>query len=164
MIIFGSSLPSALGWLVTTKVYSGTGADIVMESIPLVENWPVCSPVSWGFGWDRAPTRRLQVEGYQAIPLVENWPVCSPVSWGFGWDRAPTRRLQVEGYQARSFDCELGSHFHHGHVFEGPSRPGELHPEPLTDPDVNLSIHPARATPREGCRLPSGHGVPPVTR
>ena len=28
-----------------------------------------------------------------------------------------------------------------------PSRPGELHPEPLTDPDVNLSIHPARATP-----------------
>jgi hypothetical protein len=31
--LFGSSLPSALGWLVTTKVYSGTGADIVMESI-----------------------------------------------------------------------------------------------------------------------------------
>src|ERR1017187_1829746 len=37
-----------------------------------------------------------------------------------GWDRAPTRRLWVEGYQARSFDCELGSHFHHGYVFEGP--------------------------------------------
>ena len=32
-----------------------------------------------------------------------------------------------------------------------PSRPGELHPGPLTDPDVNLSIHPARATLR---RLP----------
>src|SRR5215471_13140119 len=29
-----------------------------------------------------------------------------------------------------------------------PSRPGELHPEPLTEPDVNLSIHPARATQR----------------
>jgi len=27
-----------------------------------------------------------------------------------------------------------------------PGRPGELHPEPPTDPDVNLSIHPARAT------------------
>jgi hypothetical protein len=26
-----------------------------------------------------------------------------------------------------------------------PSRPGESHPEPLTDPDLNLSIHPARA-------------------
>jgi len=26
-----------------------------------------------------------------------------------------------------------------------PSRPGEFHPEPLTDPDMNLSIHPARA-------------------
>jgi hypothetical protein len=35
--LFGSSLPSALGWLVTTKVYSGTGADIVMESITLID-------------------------------------------------------------------------------------------------------------------------------
>jgi len=32
-----------------------------------------------------------------------------------------------------------------------PSRPGEFHPEPLTEPDVNLSIHPARAIVR---RLP----------
>jgi len=35
-----------------------------------------------------------------------------------------------------------------------PSRPGEFHPEPLTDPDLTLSRHPARATER---RLP-----PPV--
>jgi len=28
-----------------------------------------------------------------------------------------------------------------------PSRPGEFHPEPLTDPDLSLSTHPARATP-----------------
>src|SRR5271155_555349 len=27
-----------------------------------------------------------------------------------------------------------------------PSRPGEFHPEPLTDPDLILSHHPARAT------------------
>jgi hypothetical protein len=27
-----------------------------------------------------------------------------------------------------------------------PGRPGEVRPEPPTDPDVNLSIHPARAT------------------
>ena len=32
-----------------------------------------------------------------------------------------------------------------------PGRPGEFHPGPPTDPDVNLSIHPARATQR---RLP----------
>src|SRR5713101_5603593 len=32
-----------------------------------------------------------------------------------------------------------------------PSRPGEFHPEPLTEPDVSLSTYPARATPR---RLP----------
>ena len=35
-----------------------------------------------------------------------------------------------------------------------PSRPGEFHPKPLTDPDLTLSRHPARATER---RLP-----PPV--
>ena len=42
-----------------------------------------------------------------------------------------------------------------------PSRPGAFHPEPLTDPDMNLSIHPARATAR---RLPPSieHRVPPV--
>jgi hypothetical protein len=32
-----------------------------------------------------------------------------------------------------------------------PSRPGEFHPEPLTDPDVILSHHPARVIAR---RLP----------
>jgi PilZ domain len=26
----------------------------------------------------------------------------------------------VEGYQSRSFDCEVGSQFHHGHVSRGP--------------------------------------------
>ena len=34
---------------------------------------------------------------------------------------------------------------------KSPSRPGEFHPEPLTDPDLNLSIHPAHVTAR---RLP----------
>lgn len=29
-----------------------------------------------------------------------------------------------------------------------PSRPGDFHPEPLTDPDLRLSPHPARATAR----------------
>jgi hypothetical protein len=49
-----------------------------------------------------------------------------------------------------------------------PSRPGELHPEPLTDPDLNLSIHPARAIARRlpgssRCRLSrsSGDDLPP---
>ena len=30
-----------------------------------------------------------------------------------------------------------------------PGRPVDLHPESPTDPDVNLSIHPARVTPRK---------------
>jgi hypothetical protein len=42
-----------------------------------------------------------------------------------------------------------------------PSRPGESHPEPLTEPDLTLSRHPARATAR---RLPPSieHRVPPL--
>ena len=47
--------------------------------------------------------------------------------------------------------------------FHTPSRPGESHPEPLTDPDVSLSPHPARAT-HEGWRLRQGSRVPPVSR
>src|ERR1700757_4090932 len=41
-----------------------------------------------------------------------------------------------------------------------PSRPGEFHPKPLTDPDLTLSRHPARAIAR---RLPPSieHRVPP---
>src|SRR5258705_8417773 len=41
-----------------------------------------------------------------------------------------------------------------------PSRPGEFHPEPLTDPDLTLSRHPARAIAR---RLPPSieYRVPP---
>ena len=44
-----------------------------------------------------------------------------------------------------------------------PSRPGEFHPEPPTDPDVNLSIHPARATQRRlppSIRIRSSSGFP----
>src|SRR5438105_12560233 len=37
-----------------------------------------------------------------------------------------------------------------------PSRPGELHPEPLTEPDLNLSAYPARATVG---RLPSSTDI-----
>jgi len=42
-----------------------------------------------------------------------------------------------------------------------PSRPREFHPEPLTDPDLILSHHPARAIDR---RLPPsvGRRAPPV--
>jgi hypothetical protein len=45
-----------------------------------------------------------------------------------------------------------------------PSRPGEFHPEPLTDPDMKLSPHPARATPRKPCRATGKTGGPPVSR
>src|ERR1700732_3644400 len=49
-----------------------------------------------------------------------------------------------------------------------PSRPGELHPEPLTDPDLILSHHPARATvrrlpPSVACQVPPVAGGPDPT-
>jgi hypothetical protein len=39
-----------------------------------------------------------------------------------------------------------------------PSRPGEFHPEPLTEPDLTLRLVP----PREGCRLPLNIGFLPL--
>ena len=50
-----------------------------------------------------------------------------------------------------------------------PSRPGDFHPEPLTDPDLILSHHPARVTLRrlppsdetdEFLRLPVDSSIP----
>src|SRR5208283_1414514 len=52
---------------------------------------------------------------------------------------------------------------------ELPGRPGEFRPEPPTDPDVNLSIHPARATQRKlppsiKTRSSSGYPLTPSRR
>jgi hypothetical protein len=42
MIMFGSFLPSLVGWLCYHQPYSGVGADIVMESITLIDRcWPI---------------------------------------------------------------------------------------------------------------------------
>src|SRR6516164_4482215 len=41
-----------------------------------------------------------------------------------------------------------------------PSRPGEFHPEPLTEPDLSLSTYPARAIAR---RLPPSAARSPTT-
>ena len=40
-----------------------------------------------------------------------------------------------------------------------PSRPGGFHPEPLTDPDLNLSIHPARAISERAAALRQNRGL-----
>ena len=48
----------------------------------------------------------------------------------------------------------------------GPSRPGEFHPEPLTEPDLNLSAYPARTTHRKTAVFPpkSSSSGCPLTR
>src|SRR5436189_2311777 len=44
-----------------------------------------------------------------------------------------------------------------------PGRPGEFHPEPLTDPDRIFSHHPARAI-AQSCRLPLNEGLLPANQ
>jgi len=55
--------------------------------------------------------------------------------------------IVVLPFQNMSGELEQ-EYFVDGMVEEMPSRPGEFHPEPLTDPDVILSHHPARAPER----------------
>jgi hypothetical protein len=65
--------------------------------------------------------------------------------WGCG-SRQSARlpRLWFRGLEAREPD---GKNRHRGAVARSPpSRPGEFHPEPLTEPDLDLSTHPARAS------------------
>jgi len=54
-------------------------------------------------------------------------------------------------YARHSADVYIGSPLAPSEGLFRPSRPGEFHPEPLTDPDLTLSRHPARAIAR---RLP----------
>jgi len=69
-------------------------------------------------------------------------------SWLFG---APSYKMAPKGPHPSS----LAQHDALAPSWHRPSRPGELHPEALTDPYVNLSIHTARATQRR---------LPPPTR
>jgi hypothetical protein len=64
--------------------------------------------------------------------------------WFAGWND-----LGLELYSPQNGGCGDGLHVDRANGNQGaesPSRPGEFHPEALTDPDVNLSIHPARVT------------------
>ena len=77
----------------------------------------------------------------------------------FGEDTYPIGRFLLERTRALGISrSELVSRLGYRQIGKGhkalPSRPGEFHPEPLSDPDLTLSRHPARATER---RLP-----PPV--
>jgi hypothetical protein len=79
--MFGSSFPSALAWLVATKVYSGTGADIVMESSSLIDTVLSVTPTTGRSG-----------VGVNAPNFVNN-----PPDWGlFSWEtRADPRSVSV---------------------------------------------------------------------
>ncbi len=50
-----------------------------------------------------------------------------------------------DGHENVGFRGQSGSRFRATGCLLVPSRPGEFHPEPLTEPDVILSHHPAHA-------------------
>jgi hypothetical protein len=54
---------------------------------------------------------------------------------------SPTSRAAAD--RLGSTRGEMFAEANQGNV-PSPSRPGESHPEPLTDPDLSLSTHPAR--------------------
>ena len=55
----------------------------------------------------------------------------------------------MNGITVAEIDCRNNVGDSPPHQIRMPGRPGDLHPESPTDPDVNLSIHPARVTPRK---------------
>ena len=74
----------------------------------------------------------------EVIDLIRKMSLANP-RWG--WGTVETGIGTIRGHRRQV----------HGASSQTPSRPGEFHPEPLTDPDMSLSTHPARATQR---RLP----------
>jgi len=93
----------------------------------------------------RATQRRLppsiktrSSSGYPLTPSRRGWP-------------APFAPRELPRFLATTKQCApdrcLGTFGLVGSpLLPLPSRPGEFHPEPLTDPDLTLSRHPARAT------------------
>src|SRR5439155_25453790 len=86
-----------------------------------------------------------------------SWPVPNA---SFPWSKRPSHRQLDLAKMAKSpvvrFRRKIGSSLPTAKVTRLPSRPGEFHPEPLTEPDLTLSRHPARATAR---RLPPSIGA-----
>ena len=106
------------------------------------------------FGWDRGVTAGAFSFGFLVSALV------TPC---VGWltDRRGPRLVIETGVFLMGTGLLLATLIREPWQLYLPSRPGDLHPEPLTDPDLILSHHPARATLR---RLPPSVAcqVPPV--
>ena len=109
---------------------------------------------AWTFGEARAPEKRTpSLPRPPAGPRNSNW-AASP--------RRACFRL-LGGFRIRFGYLERP---------QAPSRPREFHPEPLTDPDLILSHHPARVIGRKlppsvVCQAPPVTGWPnptPMTR
>jgi hypothetical protein len=85
----------------------------------------------------------------QPVPLMDmGFAVIRPLAR----HRMPLIRfLYIGSYVCSTLLSDLASRRRRCASLSLPGRTGEFHSEPPTDPDVNLSIHPARATQR---RLP----------
>ena len=86
--MFGSFLPSALGWLVATKVYSGTGADIVMESITRFDCWSLSATTN-NTQTERHDPPRLVMDHFQyGSPYERFIQAILRLVTQFSWDGA----------------------------------------------------------------------------
>src|SRR6266705_2926812 len=98
------------------------------------------------------PQRRC-VHGHPVVPDVSTHDRLQPSTLlKDGYVHAPPKLgFHLVQLRLQPFAYRLPQHREHSvasllRANVRPSRPGESHPRPLTEPDVNLSIHPARAT------------------
>ncbi len=127
------------------------------KEVGLLEAWDLIMRAHWHIRqFSKDDTIRARGFLYQALELeADNAIALSDLAFSghfeaiFGWSDGPAGSFVAVGEAARkavaSDDQNAMAHT------ALPSRPGEFHPEPVTEPDVILSHHPAHAIAR---RLP----------
>jgi hypothetical protein len=90
--------------------------------------------------------RRVICWWVQGTPSLKNITEPEPMARCRSGASAPPRRRLQPGASSATAEPTLATAIAtEGPLLCLPSRPGEFHPEPLTEPYVNLSIHTARA-------------------
>jgi hypothetical protein len=115
-----------------------------------------------GLGFGSFWTARRTLAGYEAMTMIRKGQIRNVgdiraqaefIAGLFQVAPETSSRPFADGTQINAKLCNRTGNLEHAvqRRIVMPSRPGEFRPEPLTDPDLTLSRHPARATER---RLP----------
>ena len=74
MIIVRLLSPEPVGWLKHHQLYSGLGADIVMESISLIAGWPtLCVFEAWGTAHAKIHSHAVTSNLVYSNPIHSSW-------------------------------------------------------------------------------------------